>query len=192
MGSLKKPSKSAQPLPASNVLTFQPRRAPAAPRAATTAVAAAPAVAATSRALPSARGAGGRAGTSGAHLTPGGRGAAGGEGGCTEPKGAKKAKAPPPAAAARRSVAAGGSAKGGEADVDPPVGPTTHLRFGGLGGEGQDEAEAAAGTGAASARVPLTGAMAASLCVDRRKLVRSPAIAPEGVERGEGLPLSAV
>lgn len=83
---------------------------------------------------------------------------------------------PPPfpsASARRRSRAAKGAvADGAAANVDgaPPAGPTTHLRFGGLGGAGQDEAEAAAGAGAGASRVPLTGALAASLCVDRRKL----------------------
>lgn len=96
---------------------------------------------------------------------------------------APAAAAPPPASARRRPRVAKGSAAAAVDDADadaPPAGPTTHLRFDGLGGAGQDEAAAAADAGAASARVPLTGAMAASLCVDRRKLVRCVGLAEEG------------
>lgn len=82
--------------------------------------------------------------------------------------------APPTSVSARRRprAAKDAVAAGATADIDdaPPAGPTTHLRFGGLGGAGQDEAEAVASAGAGAPRVPLTGALAASLCVDRRKL----------------------
>lgn len=88
---------------------------------------------------------------------------------------ATAAAVPPPiSASARRRPRAtkGAVSDGAAADGDDavPEGPTTHLRFGGLGGVGQDEAEAAAASGTRGSRVPLTGAMAASLCVDRRKL----------------------
>lgn len=88
---------------------------------------------------------------------------------------AAAAAPPPPAYGRRRPRVPNGSAAAAVDDADadaPPAGPTTHLRFDGLGGAGQDEAAAAADAGTAGARVPLTGAMAASLCVDQRKLVR--------------------
>lgn len=99
------------------------------------------------------------------------------------PAAAAAAAPPPPASARRRPRVAKGSAAAAVDDADadaPPAGPTTHLRFDGLGGAGQDEAAAAADAGAAGARVPLTGAMAASLCVDRRKLVRCVGMAEKG------------
>ncbi|GAB0494882.1 hypothetical protein MMPV_006179 [Pyropia vietnamensis] len=81
--------------------------------------------------------------------------------------------APPASGRRRRPRAPSGAATAVDDDDDDnarPVGPTTHLRFGDFGGGSEDEAEAAGGEAAGGPRVPLTGAVAASLCVDRRKL----------------------